>query len=267
MKNLVSSLKKTLNHSGFYILLSICFFAYSSVSFSEGELSERVVVETEEEIEDNNSDKTNLIGEVDLDLDLNEKKKNTYNLDQEYVINYFKEIVSATEHFSSNSNEKLNTTFIELTDSQLLYYASAYLYCITKKGTCPFLLNALLESDLMLLCNFENKKCQRPKKVACRNMTRMWKIWIDNDLEQRLNHNIPIGLMGKNNDFKQNEFPKYLKCSQTLLPEVKAALKNKNYIKKRYKSVDIKEDIEKTISFLKAIKKNIGNIIVAQGIS
>lgn len=226
--------------------------------------SPEIDVEVEVEIE---GQKKALSGEIELEFE--KKKVNSYSGTQNSVIEGFREVanrirqIASKETVEEGSFSKENFTF---TSRQLLYFASSYLYCVSKKGTCPYLLDSLLIVDFLALCNDKNGVCRRPKKVSCANMTRMWRSWINNDLEQRLSHNIPIGLMGKYNDFKQNEFSKYLKCSRTLFPIIKDALEDKNYLPDEYANKKNIESLTKTIQYLEAIKKNVVNIITLQGL-
>lgn len=251
----------------FIFIPSVAFANNDEEMLSSPTPSPTVEVQVEESKGEGEGQGKALAGEIELEFEL--KNVNQYGINQNFVISAFKEVKATTEQLALKADTKKaafsQKNFI-FSDRELLYFASSYLYCVSKKGICSYMLDALLEVDFLALCNEEGGVCKKPKKVTCANMTRMWKTWIDNDLEQRLSHSIPIGLMGKYNKFKQTGFSKYLKCSRTLLPRIKSALRDKSYLLKEYSDKEEVDSLEKTIQYLSALKQNIANVISLQGI-
>jgi hypothetical protein len=94
-------------------------------------------------------------------------------------------------------------------DAALNYLATVYLYCLHKRGPCPFILDAILEADVIAARSGASK--------GCPIMTRFWKMWLANELEQRARYLLSIGSGAAVSNFNAVERPKYLRCTDTVV--------------------------------------------------
>ena len=111
-------------------------------------------------------------------------------------------------------------------DSAIRYLAALYLHCSLAFGTCPSVLDAVLEGDLI------NSRLK--KKADCPVSLRFWKKWIEDDMEQRQSHEVKTGYIAITNDFRLNERPRYIKCGNTIKAEIEGPNSDADYFKRRY---------------------------------
>jgi hypothetical protein len=95
-----------------------------------------------------------------------------------------------------------------LSDPGAQHLAVLYLYCLQKVGPCPFILDTVLEGDVAAARGTSGTDCQ--------SMSRFWKKWLDNALEQRVKYLLPLGSMTAVASFNAVERPKYVKCKDTV---------------------------------------------------
>jgi hypothetical protein len=96
----------------------------------------------------------------------------------------------------------------ELTPADLSYLSVAYLYCVAQRGTCPFVLDTILDSDL---------ETSLSNGVAgCSTMKRFWKEWLRSALDERAKFLLSVSNGLKLAAFNSQERPRYVQCSNTV---------------------------------------------------
>jgi hypothetical protein len=244
------------------VLVLLCLLSTAGLLSAEDQITKENA--NEQSPKELNNKQTKQSGVVDLEP-TDTKKTNNYMAAQDGSIQYLQELKKNIDLLKTDQNATLSLT--GLSKDQLLYFTSAYLLCISKKGSCTFILDAVMESDFQIICNPNKGNCQKPKQVACTNMNGFWKTWLAYDFEQRQSHMLPVGLMGENNRFRQEEFPNYLRCNNTLIKPLTAVLSGKQSLHRRYEiNQNIVSNIEKTSEFFESIKKNVGNIFQTLGV-
>ena len=125
------------------------------------------------------------------------------------------------------------------------YFASSYLLCSTEKGVCPEFLKTILEIDLI------NSKISG--KASCPHTLRMWKSWLGNDMEKRLNHRLKITHMQKVDEFNKTERRQYYKCRNTIEDIIENGEESPGeFFKKRYdENFKSNNYVDKAYEFLK----------------
>jgi len=101
-----------------------------------------------------------------------------------------------------------HTAIPELEQGPLQHLAVGYLYCITRLGTCEFILTTVLEADVI---NARGKSDNQ-----CTIMTQFWKFWIQAELEKRVSYLAPVGSAAEIVTFNKTGRPRYLKCRDTI---------------------------------------------------
>lgn len=104
-------------------------------------------------------------------------------------------------------------------DAMARYVAAVYLQCSIKIGTCPQILDAILESDVVL--------SKLTGQVQCGNLKRAWAAWVNADMEKRVGLSAQVGVMQKATQFNQTERQKYIHCEQTVAPLLSESLQNR----------------------------------------
>ncbi len=83
-----------------------------------------------------------------------------------------------------------------------------YLRCSIFEGTCLPVLDFLFESDLI--------SSKLDNKASCPNLQRFWKVWIENDMEKRHQHQVQIGFIKDTEIFNKETRPSYIKCKDAI---------------------------------------------------
>lgn len=187
-------------------------------------------------------------GEIILE-DYDNKKVDTYSVNQEEAIRYFKSFEAAIPQIGSGASVNMP----KLSDGALLYLTGAYLYCSVNNGVCPFILDAILESDIVASAASGTS--------GCPSMTQFWKIWLANDMEQRHKYLVKTGHLHTTSDFRAKVRPKYLKCKETVAAELA-----KGPLSKRYQSEgNAARAITTTAQYLAGLPEAVPNVFVATG--
>jgi len=96
----------------------------------------------------------------------------------------------------------------ELTPADVSYMSVAYLYCVVQRGTCPFILETILDADL---------EASLSSGVAgCTTMKRFWKEWLRSALDERAKFLLSVSSGLKLAAFNSQERPRYVQCSSTV---------------------------------------------------
>lgn len=187
-------------------------------------------------------------GEIVLE-DTTEHKSNAYLVNQDQAIQYFEKLEKLLVQARAGSSVSAPL----ISEGALLYLTGAYLYCSVNNGVCPFILDGILESDLL--------NSSTTGSAACPNMTQFWKIWLKNDMEQRHKYLVKTGFLQLTSEFRQNSRPKYLKCKETIQNELAST-----QLAQRF-SVDSEKvkAVSKLVLYLKGLSKTVPNVFVATG--
>lgn len=152
----------------------------------------------------------------------------------------------------------LGSNKIELAKNQLYFLNGAYLYCTLKNGVCSYMLDSILETDIL------NAKIDN--KASCPHMLRFWQEWIDNNFEKRVDYQLGTGFITKYQDFKRNIRPQYLRCSGTVSTRLKPELSLQDFIKERYSQTnDVGLAIKRTYAYLQALRDQVPDVFLAAG--
>jgi hypothetical protein len=230
-----------------YKLRYVSLLLLTSSLLSTASVAERPatsgIIDLDAEISTGGGDKS-LTGQLDVNVNQEIKKKvDPYQLAQDNSIAYFKNFESA---LSSNG-----ATQPALSSAELLHLNGLYLFCSLQSGTCPEVLDAILEIDI-----FNSGKSG---KADCPVMKSFWKSWISNGLEKRHQHKVKIGQMEATTDFKKNVLPKYLRCTTTVQTELSTTP-----ITKRYGSGSLaKTAVSNTRQKLEQLKAQVPDVFAA----
>ena len=190
-----------------------------------------------------------LSGELNYE-DTTEKAADSYSTTQTQVIEYFK-------NFESTLTAA--TPAPDLTEAQLNYLDAAFLYCSINNGKCPYILDAILEIDI--------KRSAINHVAACPTMTKFWKQWVANDMENRHKYAVRTAFLSVTEEFRTKDRPKYLKCKETVATEIAGASSLEAFFSARYApNSEKRRAIARTIEYLEAVQASGQNLITALGI-
>lgn len=193
-----------------------------------------------------------------IDLQLEEKKQDKYEIVQEQANQYFKSLYQLAQQFSQGGEGSLSQLTSEERQEIFDYISAVYLYCAARNGKCPLVLDAILESDL-----FEAKL---HSNLDCPNMTIFWGQWRKNDFEKRLSYSLSTGRMVVASDFAREQLPRYLNCKAAVAKELQGSEAATTFFKKRYAGQSERlRDLAKMTRFLEMVKAQVGNVHMAVG--
>ncbi len=115
---------------------------------------------------------------------------------------------------------------VELSQTAAHYLTTVYLYCSVRAGTCPSILNLILENDLI--------NSQISKKPECPAMLKFWSTWIAGDMEKRHQFLVKMSFMNATTDFKTRSRPRYIHCQDTMKQEISTGTPDVAFFKARY---------------------------------
>lgn len=111
-----------------------------------------------------------------------------------------------------------------LGEGGISYLNSLYLLCTAKRGPCGFILDSMLEADLLT--------SKQAGSARCPTMNRFWKGWLANEGDRRLQFQVPIARAAELIKFNNSERPRFIKCKETL----EAIMADSNAFSGRYGS-------------------------------
>ena len=144
----------------------------------------------------------------------------------------------------------------ELDSATASYLSVLYLYCTVKQGPCPFVLETVLDSDIIV--------ARSEKSTPCVSMTRFFKGYLSNALDDRAKflYSLTQGLEMAN--FNTESRPRFIECKQT----VSAILQDKNVMAQRFgEKGTALGTIEAFTTLLKDVKAQKTDIYVATGLT
>lgn len=178
----------------------------------------------------------------DLDItDLKgQAKADPYEVTQE---NLLKKLSEYAEVIKNGSTPEM----LVLDPAELQHLAGSYLVCSLKKGTCPEVLDGILEIDFL--------NALRSRSNSCKNMKGFWGSWIKNEMEKKHQMYIKTGFMKKKEYFDKNQRSRYIRCSLTVKKMKQEFASAAAYVKKHRKS-----DTSSLVALLEEIKGTIPNV-------
>lgn len=212
------------------------------------------------------ADLPQLVGEIVLDEDVpNETSKSDqsgdihfeelgedrdpYNVNQDLAIKYFTELYSQTQQIGAGKIASVQP----LKSDALLHVAGVYLFCVTKRGVCPDILNSILEIDVI------NSKIAG--KVSCPTMREFWSLWKQQQFQRRQDYSVPLSYIHKVQEFQSKELPRLVNCEDTIRSIItEGPSDTAAFFKDRYQDARLPMNIATTAQMLKLIKKKVPNI-------
>ena len=191
-----------------------------------------------------------LSGEIELE-DTSTKPRDPFKEAQVNAIEYF--------HAMEDSLDSTPTAPV-MGSSELQYLAAAYLYCSIQRGACPFILDAVLESDIIA--------SHAGGEVRCPNMTGFWKAWVSSDMENRHKYAVRTSFLKVTDDFRTKERPRYLKCKETITALIAGKQGSSDFLRSRYtEPSSAASAIVTTSRYLEELAATVPNVLSAVGIS
>ena len=144
-------------------------------------------------------------------------------------------------------------------DTTIRYLAASYLHCSVQRGTCPEILDAILEYDII--------RSRIQKTASCPTMLRFWDYWIRDDLEKRHQYLTKTGFLSITTDFRKTIRPRYIKCGPTVAKELDGDQVQSVYFSRRYAtSAAIVKSIDNAKVIMDGIREKVPNVFSAVGI-
>lgn len=135
------------------------------------------------------------------------------------------------------------------------YLAVLYLHCVARNGTCSFILDSILEADVIA--------SRVDDKAKCPSMKSFWKNWLAMELEERGKFLVSVATGLEMASFNSNERPRYVNCR----PTVAAILEDKEGLAKRYGTgTPASEVVGRLMALLKEVKEDRVDIFGATGV-
>lgn len=140
-----------------------------------------------------------VFGEVKIG-NTEKKTGDSYALGQEEAINFFESVEKGLTSAPGS--------IPQLSPNGLQYLTGVYLYCSSRAGACPFILESLLSAEQL------RKQSNSPE--VCSTMKSFWEAWVRNGFEERLSYLVPIGVTEVMNDFNATKRSRFIKCQENL---------------------------------------------------
>lgn len=192
-------------------------------------------------------------GSIDIDLS-GEQEKDSYSDIQAATIAAFDQLRSVAKTLASGGSAAVPT----FTDDMLSYLSGVYLYCAVNNGTCPLVLEGILETDII------NSKSSGA--VACPHMKRFWNVWVASDMEERHKFLVKTSFINSYSEFNAKTRPKFLRCEDTIKQEISGPGSGAGFFRDRYRAGAPKEKIfDRMYSLLTQVREKIPNVFAATG--
>ena len=189
-----------------------------------------------------------------INIEEQEEKKETYGTVQDKAISFFSEVESKQTQLAQGNISAVGS----IPDNILNYLSGVYLYCAVNLGTCPLVLETLLETDII------NGKVNHDND--CPNLKRFWNFWVGNGMEERHKYLTKIAHVRAISDFNTKERPKFLLCQETVKQQTTSALPSDAYFKQRYsQNPALKALSARLAAYLNQLKQGEINVFLATG--
>lgn len=176
--------------------------------------------------------------------------KASYASTQDKAIEYFSALAARA------AKGELSTPLAELDDETIRFMAAVYLYCSINRGTCPIVLDPIFESDLI--------NSVIAGSSACPNMTKFWKYWAANSMDERHSYLVKTGDLMAAQNFRVSVRPRYIRCRQTI-DELLPRLRTGAGLDVRYASEEAGRNIQLLPKLLNELKQNGTNVFSSTG--
>lgn len=192
-----------------------------------------------------------LTGEITLE-DTTKAKRNPYQVGQDAAIESFANAETVIAALARGEKASLGT----LPDSAINHLLGVYLYCTVRAGACPFILDAILELDIIA--------AGISGQAACPTMERFWKAWIRDDMEKRLKYLVRTANLDITSQFARVERPRYLKCRETVAAELGEGGATSPFFTRRYADINgPRAKVSKLARLLVELKAKVPDTIAA----
>lgn len=172
---------------------------------------------------------------------------------QERTIAYFKELETT---ISQAAHGIAPAPLPALPDNSLLYLNAVYLYCTINSGTCPAVLDALLEVDTI--------NARLNSKAECPNLKQFWKLWIKGQMEERQNFQVKTAYLETTTTFKKTQRTRYIKCEDTVAASITGDESPSAYFTHRYQQNSApRKTATSLIQLLTEVKSEVPDIFTA----
>lgn len=219
----------------------IGMFTIIAIFFSPLHAEDLIILdENGEEIENYDSDE---VQAGTIEIEQATKQRDPYFDSQDNAISLIESLLGQEKALSRSAIPSPE-------DGTLLHLAGTYLYCTAQSGTCPFILDSVLEVDVY--------NSILSGQASCPTMLRFWKQWVDNDMQKKQGYLIKTGHLRKMAAFKKKQLPGYLKCKSLVSAALneKGKKSNDTYFAERYKGESaITKSLSQTKNLLSALKK------------
>ncbi len=139
------------------------------------------------------------------------------------------------------------------TEAEVLHLNGVYYVCSLKRGSCPSVLDGLMEIE------FLSALYKQKRDTKCPQMRKFWQLWIKNDFEKKQGYELNTGQIKQKQHFDTYERPKYLRCSDTIEGRLKQ--NSKDYRSYLHESIQLSDNpIKRLYKLTKEIKKKIPNV-------
>lgn len=197
------------------------------------------------------SDRSAQSGDIVLE-DTATRKRNPYQAGQDGAIEFMNGLSTAAVELSAGRAAAPASP----SDGALDHLASVYLFCTIRAGTCPWILDAVLEADIM--------SAKTSNTAGCPTMERFWKAWMRNDMEKRQKFLVRTSNLTVTSEFTQHERPRYIKCRDTVAETLRDSPAVRDFFSKRYAASDGPQTkIARTTKLLTDLKAKVPNIYQA----
>jgi hypothetical protein len=192
----------------------------------------------------------------ELQLEVAQKKGDPFSAVKEQAHSFISAISQQVQTLAIGNSATLPPP---PSDQVLRYIAAAYLHCSVQRGTCPEILDAVLEYDI-IVSRFN-------KTPACPTMLRLWDSWIKNDMEKRHQYLTKTGFFTATNEFRQRVRPRYTKCVATVTESIQGDPNHAVFFSKRYAPKEpVRAQITNAVVIMDSIKAKVENIFTLIGL-
>lgn len=166
-----------------------------------------------------------------------------YEAGQEASISLFQSLLTETVSGSAAAHK--------VTSEAMRHLAGAYLYCASKQGSCPVILDGLLEVDIA--------NARVAGEASCPVLEQFWRSYTAWDFSKRESYLRGVGQTEIATTFAKEKLPRYQMCKQA----VAEALKQD----KAARTAAAKKNLANAAFLLKQFKQKVPNIFAALGIA
>ena len=192
-----------------------------------------------------------ITGEIQLETG---ESRSPYEINQDKAIAYFDKLSAQLGSMQDGKIQQPSS----LEEPVMNYLSGVYLFCLTKNGICPFILQTVLEVDII--------QSRLTKIPTCKNMESFWKLWIKNGFEDRARYSVDTKNLMSVQDFNTNQRPRYIECKPTVEKEIQGAPADNNFFKLRYQDKKGPAHSVRLLQrFLQTIKEKKLNVFVEAG--